>query len=298
MATFTTQKGYAQPVPGADIGQWGIELNSMTSILDNNMGGTATVSVAGSGNVVATGAQAQCLIQNLIGILTGNVNYVLPALGGFYAIENNTSGAFAVTVVTSAFGAGVVVPQGTVLWVYSDGTNILRGAPAGWQEISSTTATAVTGLNLLLPSAFRRFRLTLANGTVTTTGASINLEISIDNLATFITTATYTSTGLGISAPNTVAGASTGGLSSIALTPTLNGGNGWDAQYEISPGFSTGSGVGFYLNGQWSGVYAAGGVTGMSLISGSNAAQKVNGIGIFPAGGGTMTLTAILEGLP
>ena len=123
--SFTPQKGYFLPTVNGDPNVWGGYLNQTTAIIDSNMGGQATVNVAGSANVTATTSQSQQLVQKLTGTLTGNINYILPAVGSFYIISNQTSGAYTVTVLTSAAGStGTVVPQGQSLHVYSDATNI------------------------------------------------------------------------------------------------------------------------------------------------------------------------------
>jgi hypothetical protein len=123
--SFSTNKGYFLPTVAGDPNLWGGYLNDTTAIIDNNMGGLATVNVSGSANVTATSTQAQNLVQKLTGTLTGSINYVLPAAGSFYIINNATTGAFTVTVVTSAGGStGVAVTQGQSLHVWSDGTNV------------------------------------------------------------------------------------------------------------------------------------------------------------------------------
>ena len=46
--TTTTNKGYTLPVVGADFNSWGTELNGNFSILDNNLGGINSNSMAAS----------------------------------------------------------------------------------------------------------------------------------------------------------------------------------------------------------------------------------------------------------
>jgi microcystin-dependent protein len=141
--SFTQNKGYLLPTVSGDPNVWGGYLNQTTTIIDTNMGGEATVSVAGSSNVTATSTQAQNLVQNLTGALTGNISYILPATGSFYIINNATSGAFTVTVITSAGGStGPVVPQGQAMHVWSDATNIYpangsTASPAGNVPVGS-----------------------------------------------------------------------------------------------------------------------------------------------------------------
>lgn len=123
--TTTTNKGYTTPTVGGDFNSWGTELNGDLGIIDNNLGGLATVNVAGNSNVTASAPQAQCLVQRLTGALTGNINYLLPQLGALYIIDNETTGAFSIAVKTTANAAGVVVAQNGQTTVWSDGTNII-----------------------------------------------------------------------------------------------------------------------------------------------------------------------------
>lgn len=122
MAT-TPNKNYALQTTGTNVGTWGTVLNNgVFSIVDNNLGGTLPISVAGNSNINLTASQASYLIHDLTGLLTGNINYIFPTLGGFYAINNNTTGAFSVTVQVVGGSGGIVVPQGTTATVYIDAT--------------------------------------------------------------------------------------------------------------------------------------------------------------------------------
>lgn len=125
MGTFTTNKGYSEPTIGGDPTTWGNQLNANFGILDLNMGGVLSVNVAGSSNVVVSSTQAQNLAHVLTGALTGNILYEMPQVGGFYVISNQTSGAYSLTVVTTLGGStGVVVPQGKIVMVWSDASNV------------------------------------------------------------------------------------------------------------------------------------------------------------------------------
>jgi hypothetical protein len=144
--TTTPNKGYTLPVVGSDYNTWGNELNANWDIVDLNLGGLYDANVAGSSNVTITTSEAQNLAHVLTGSLTGNIEYVLPNVGGFYLIDNATSGTFAVDVIASG-GTGVVVPQGSTQLIWSDGTNAYPGAPAVNGDVyiysSTSLATAV-----------------------------------------------------------------------------------------------------------------------------------------------------------
>lgn len=154
MVTYTSNRGLSLPTVGGDLNAWGTELNVSTAILDQILGSIVTISVAGNANVTVTSSQAQYLSQKLTGALTGNIDIIFPAAGGFYIVNNATTGAYTITAITSAMGsAGIAIPQGQAMLVFSDATNIYpaTGSSAGAQTLA--------GL------------LTLANG-ITVAGAS------------------------------------------------------------------------------------------------------------------------------
>ncbi len=304
-ATFTPEKGYPQPVPGGDIGQWGAELNQGFSILDNNVGGTAAVSVAGGVNVTATQPQYQCLIQNLTGALTASIQYILPQLGSFYAIENNTTGNFTIAVVTSAMGStGVVVPQGTVLWVYSDGTNVYPGAPTGWQEIGNYSLAGQASVAFPLPVAFRRFRLTMHQvQTSLNAGQDVRMQLSGNGGSTYQATGYQFVEIYGYSVAGTAPaiGRSTSTTNWPIFSEDYGGG---DGVFEISPGSATynpfysgryflnaGSTNGFILN-TISGLLTA------SPLAVQNFGKIFTQAGAAPSAGTFSAGTLIVEGLP
>ena len=158
--TSTPNKLYTLPATGTDSGTWGLVLNGNFTVIDNNLGGTLTLSVAGSANVMLTAAQAQNAIYNFTGVLTGNINVIFPAQGGTYFINNATTGAFTLTVQAGTSTAGFLVPQGQQAPVYVDNSTSppTIGGAAGTQYIFiasavSGTANAIT-VSSTTPSNF------------------------------------------------------------------------------------------------------------------------------------------------
>lgn len=86
--------------------------------------GRLSKSVAGAADVALSRAEAANEILELTGVLTGNINLILPALKREWIVKNNTSGAFSLTVKTAA-GTGIAVLQGKTTLLYGDGTNIV-----------------------------------------------------------------------------------------------------------------------------------------------------------------------------
>lgn len=96
---------------------------STTAFVQNTIAGVAPINMAGSSNVSLTAVQAGNGILNCTGALTANVAAILPNVSGKWIVENNTTGAFTLTVKTAA-GTGVAVSQGKSVEIFGDGTNI------------------------------------------------------------------------------------------------------------------------------------------------------------------------------
>lgn len=132
--TYTTNTHLALQATGEDSGTWGDNLNAnVFTILDNVLGGAQTISLS-STDVTLTTTQTQNNFILLTGILTANVHLFFPAIGRTFAIVNNTTGDFTVTLaITGAPGAVAVIPQGDLQNFVMDATNVYAitgGAPA------------------------------------------------------------------------------------------------------------------------------------------------------------------------
>lgn len=79
-----------------------------------------------SSDINLTEKQAHSGIIVFDGVLTANVNVTIPDdLAHKWIVINNTTGSFSVTLKTLT-GSGVIVPQGSVYGLYSDGTNVVK----------------------------------------------------------------------------------------------------------------------------------------------------------------------------
>jgi hypothetical protein len=104
-----------------------------------------TKSVAGSADVTLTAAEAANLLQEYTGILTGNINVIVPTSVGIYHVFNNTTGAYSLTVKTVA-GTGVAVTQATRTLLDCDGVNVVLPLSAGTGTVTSVASgTGLTG---------------------------------------------------------------------------------------------------------------------------------------------------------
>ena len=83
-----------------------------------------SIAVPGTGNYTLAGSELNRIAYNFTGILTGNRVIIVPATVQQYWVSNATTGAFTLTVKTSA-GTGVAVAQGSRAIFYCDGTNVV-----------------------------------------------------------------------------------------------------------------------------------------------------------------------------
>jgi len=293
--TATPNKGYTLPTVGADFGTWGTELNADITAIDTNLGGLTSVNCAGNSNITASAGQAQNLVQQLTGVLTGSIQYILPSAGGFYVIENNTTGNYNITVITSG-GTGVYVAQGTSAWVYCDGTNIVQATPSGWQEVASYAFSAQSTVAIPLPTIFRKFRLNVYNTQISVTGNSIYLQFSSDGGATYNTT-TNAWVALVVDAAGNVTSSQNAAdvgipLSGLLLASTAQP---FDCTTDIYPG----SGSQRANARTFGSGYSSSNLVFEITVSGSVAttAALMNFMRLVIAAG-TMTGNAVLEGLP
>lgn len=86
-----------------------------------------SINVGGAGDYILAGVQLNRISYNLTGVLTNNRNIIVPATVQQYWVQNNTTGAFDLTVKTAA-GTGVTVPQGSSAIVFCDGTNVINAS--------------------------------------------------------------------------------------------------------------------------------------------------------------------------
>lgn len=134
VSSYTTNKSYLiEPGNGDYVDTWDQPVNNNWSIIDAALGSFTTVTLT-SGNVTlgpnGWGSSAINTYQNLgltlTGSLSGNCTVTIPSgVGGFWIVQNLTSGAYTVTLTTGVVGgSNLVIPAGYRASVFSDGTNI------------------------------------------------------------------------------------------------------------------------------------------------------------------------------
>lgn len=122
--TYSTNKGYALQGTGDNVNSWGTVLNTQClDVIDSNLGGTLDLSL--SGNVTLNSTQAQNLFYYLTGTLSSNVTITFPEAGGFYIINNQTSGGYIVNIAATGCTGTVSIPQGAIVMVGVDLSDLL-----------------------------------------------------------------------------------------------------------------------------------------------------------------------------
>lgn len=159
---------------------WGDNLNATLVMIENAIakrqpftltGGTTTLT-----DTQYVDNQARSLAIDVDGTLTSNAIIVVPSRSKMYIVRNVTTGAFTLTVKTSA-GTGTVVTQGGVNILWCDGTNVVG---------ASTDASTFGGL---APSAYARlaFNNTFTKGNadlpiILPDGATITIDSDAGNV--------------------------------------------------------------------------------------------------------------------
>lgn len=102
-----------------------------------------SISVAGTGNYTLSSSEQNRIVYKFTGALTGNRNVIVPATVQQYWVDNSTTGAYDLTIKTSA-GTGVVIGAGQRAILYCDGTNVVD-ADTSTVSVPITVAQGGTG---------------------------------------------------------------------------------------------------------------------------------------------------------
>lgn len=116
---------------------------STTAFVQGTVNGVLTKSVAGGSNVTLTTVEAGNGLLVFTGALTANISVNVPATSKSWVVSNQTTGAFSLTVKTSA-GTGIVVAQGKNQELWCDGTNVLQSTNDFASVALTGTSTAPT----------------------------------------------------------------------------------------------------------------------------------------------------------
>jgi hypothetical protein len=140
---------------GEQAGNWGNTTNTnLGSLLEQAITGVESIALPNSDYTLLLGNGVPDQSRNAVLVLTGTLtaarNVICPSVEKVYLVRNQTVGGFATTIRTAA-GTGVEVANGSNVWVYCDGTNVLAGGPglnpttntvSGTMETATRWATA------------------------------------------------------------------------------------------------------------------------------------------------------------
>lgn len=151
MATvLTTNKALSKQGTGDNPNTWGTTLNSTLDLVDQSLGTNLAKSIAGSSNVTLTAAEVANFRITFTGALTGNITVTFPNTGGFFSVQNSTSGAYTLTLAISSGTVSIIIPQGAIWLIYTNataGTVEYLGTSGAVNAQTGTTYTIVQGDN-------------------------------------------------------------------------------------------------------------------------------------------------------
>ena len=113
---------------GEQQGTWGSTTNTnLGTLLEEAIGGYVSVTVTDGADTTLTTSngsadQSRNMVINLTGALTATRNVICPAIEKLYVVKNATTGGQSVVFKVSG-QTGVTVPNGTIEFLYVDGTD-------------------------------------------------------------------------------------------------------------------------------------------------------------------------------
>lgn len=113
---------------GEQQGTWGSTTNTnLGTLLEEAIGGYVSVAVSDVADTTLTTSngsadQSRNMVINLTGALTGTRNVICPAIEKLYVVKNATTGGQSVVFKVSG-QTGVTIPNGTIEFLYVDGTD-------------------------------------------------------------------------------------------------------------------------------------------------------------------------------
>lgn len=138
-----TSPNLSAPHVSSSQAQKEVTINEAVDVLDKAIAGTLTKSVAGGSNVTLTTTEAQHAVLKLTGVLTANIQVIVPSKSKQWSVYNSTSGSYTLTVKTAS-GSGVAVAQGSSVPLYCDGTNVNY---TGGINVNSATGDLIQNYN-------------------------------------------------------------------------------------------------------------------------------------------------------
>jgi hypothetical protein len=124
VSTFSPNKNLELPGHNDYSNTWDVPVNADWTLIDRAFGGTLLLNATGlSGTQALTITQTQPPTIQISGAPTAAITYTVPSgVGGIWIVRSTATGGFAVGVASAAGGSTVLVPAGTTLQMWCDGT--------------------------------------------------------------------------------------------------------------------------------------------------------------------------------
>jgi hypothetical protein len=173
-----------------------------------------SIPVAGTGDFTLSGANLNRISYRFTGILTGNRRIVVPATTQQYWVDNQTTGAFTLSISTLAQVGPPTITQGQTATLFCDGTNVLNANSSSSVVVPLTVgqggsgATTVAGAqtNLQVPPTSRA----VAAGAGMAGGGTLAADMTLNVVATTDGGLIVNADDIQVDRANTTAGAAVG----------------------------------------------------------------------------------------
>jgi len=152
MPAVTTNKQITKPAYNeyaTEATGWTNPINLNWDTIDAGFGGVSTLTAVSGTNTLALSEYRNLILQSSAA-LTGPVTYRIPSgVGGQWIVKNATTGSHAFTVDSAGGGTSVAVPQGQIVTLFSDGTNVaLADNPTSTINAILATRDVIAGTGL------------------------------------------------------------------------------------------------------------------------------------------------------
>ena len=261
---------------GDQSGIWGQTTNNnLGGLIEQAIGGVVTITLVDANytltNFNGVVDEARNAVIVATGALSAQRNIIAPLVEKTYAIQNNTTGGFAVQIIGPS-GTGVIVPNGSTVLVYCDGTNYLAlntGSAGNFRVAGNLTVTGTTALTGALTASTAAFSGAISSVNPVFTGIPTAPTASAGTSTTQIATTAFVQGVAGALGTMSTQNANAVNITGGTLTGMTNvaGGthSGTTATFSGAVSGSSFSGAGTGLTG-----------TAGSLSIGGNAATATN----------------------
>ena len=150
--TYTTLLKIAKPTQGELDGSWGTVVNdNITSMIEEAIAGRSVINTwSGNSATLSTAngttAESRSAMLSLTDTgtnLSGAATVICPTLSKIYIVKN---GAGQVATLKTASGTGIAVPNGTTMFLFCDGTNVVEAISNVTGAFTASAAITASGV--------------------------------------------------------------------------------------------------------------------------------------------------------